>query len=215
MWRIILVISAFLSLFGVSCENTVSMQNQGTIASKVSPTVIPKQKDSTDSQADVYFYQGLKYKAAGEYMKAIEKFKKSIEAGNDDKEMYRRVAELYLALKKYEDAEFYLRKILEKDSKDAMAHWALAKVLVENLGKYDEGLKEAILSKELYGKDGSSHVHDRIIGFAYDGLGDYENAIKHYKLFLKGSSYAPDSDDYKEIKKRISELENKKATLNN
>jgi tetratricopeptide (TPR) repeat protein len=214
MWKTALVI-IFFSAFCSACENPLLRQNRDVSVVEVSPTETPKRENPGKPLAEVHFYRGLKFKAAGEYERAIEEFKKSIEAGNDDKEMYRRLAELYLALKKYEEAENYLRIILEKDSKDLMAHWALAKILVENLGKYDEGLKEALLSKELYGKDGSSHVRDLLIGKAYDGLGDYENAIKHYKLFLKGTSYAPDSDDYKETKKRISEIENKKAILNN
>ena len=86
------------------------------------------------AEQELHLHEGLKHKAAGEYTKAIGEFKKSIAAGNDDKEMFRRVAELYLAQKLYEPAETYLRRIIEKDPRDAMAHWALAEILVEDLG---------------------------------------------------------------------------------
>ncbi|MFN6964852.1 MAG: tetratricopeptide repeat protein [Pyrinomonadaceae bacterium] len=210
MWKVILILAVFFSLLGNSCESRVFVQNAETPSVVVSPTPSPLSngfaKPLPPEQA-MYLREGLKHKAAGEYPEAIEQFKKSIAAGNDDKEMFRRIAELYLAQKRYVDAETYLREIIEKDAKDAMAHWALAKILVENLGKFEEGLKEAITSKELYGDYDVSYVHDRVIGEAYDGLGDYENAIKHYRIFLRGASYAPESDDYKEIKKRVSELE--------
>lgn len=196
----------------LSCAYSVSTQKTEGLYEN-SPTVNPNQEETNKKQksnekAKDYLNQGLKYKVNGEYEKAIEAFKKSIEAGNDDKEMYRRIADLYLSLKKYQDVETYLRKILENDPIDEMAHWALAKILVENLGKYEEGLKEAKISQELHGnKDSLSYVHDRIIGKAYDRLGDYRNAIKHYKFFLKRSSYNPDFKDFKEVKKRVKELE--------
>lgn len=211
MWKMVLYICVMFNLLGAGCEKTATMENQKLTAVKISPTVSPENAAVANYElkprSEVYLNQGLKYKAAGEYENAIAEFKKSIEAGGDDKEMHRRVAELYILLKKYEDAKTYLKAILKKDEEDAMAHWALAKILVENLGEYEEGLREAIISKKLYGQDGTSHVHDRIIGKAYDGLKDYKNAIKYYKLFLKGSSYVPDSNDYKEAKKRVLELE--------
>ncbi len=148
---------------------------------------------------------------AGQLSEAIDEFKKSIAAGKDDKEMFRRVAELLVRLNQNEEAAGYFRKIIEKDPNDARAHWALAKILVET-GKFADGLNEAKLAKDLYGESDTSYVHDRLIGQAYDGLGDYRNALLHYKMFVKGMSYAPDSDDYKTTKKRISELENGKRS---
>ena len=198
----ILLITSFTS----SCENPVSMRNQEASAMRPSPTVSPEGKQY-QRNLEYHYNEALKMRAAGKTAEAIDEFKKSIEAGTDDKETYREVARLLVSLKRYEEAEEYLRKVFEKDPEDGRAHWALARVLVEHLGKYEEGLKEALLSKRLYGDDGTSHVHDRIIGKAYDGLKDYENAIKHYKIFLKGSSRIPDSEDYKEIQKRLSELE--------
>jgi tetratricopeptide (TPR) repeat protein len=210
MQKVLIVCAGIFVLLGSSCESQVFVKNAATTSVDPSPTSSPYSDGFAKPlppEQERHLNEGLKHKAAGEYPEAIEEFKKSIAAGNDDKEMFRRVAELYLAQKRYEDAEIYLRKILEKDARDAMAHWALAKILVEDLGKPREGLKEAVLSKELYGEDGTSYVHDRVIGKAYDGLGDYENAIKHYKIFLRGSSYAPHSKDFKETKERISELE--------
>lgn len=206
MWKFIFVLIAVVSLSSLSCENTVSTQNQDAVKTQPSATITPEEKQYKRN-LEYHYNEALRMRGSGEIPKAIEEFKKAIEAGNDDKETYREVARLLISQKRYEEAEIYLRKVLEKDSEDAMAHWFLAKVLVEHLGKYEEGVHEAILSKKLYGEGDSSHVHDRIIGKAYDGLKDYKNAIKHYKIFLKGRSYAPDASDYKEIKKRISELQ--------
>jgi tetratricopeptide (TPR) repeat protein len=192
----ILLLTALICLFISSCENSVDTQNQ-SISLKKEPN-LQKQKD--------HLNEGLKFKVAGEYEKAIEEFKKSIEAGNDDKEMYRRIADLYHSLKKYEETETYLRKILEKDSKDVRAHWFLAGLLVWDLGKYEEGLKQAVFAKELDSSN-ESYVMEQTIGKAYEGLGDYENAIKHYKIYLKAISFIPDSDSYKNTKRKIEELE--------
>lgn len=209
MRNVVIICGVLFGLLGSACESEVFVKKGGTTSVDASPTPSPYSNGFAKplpAEQKMYLNEGLKHQAAGKYPEAIEEFKKSIGAGNDDKEMFRRIAELYIALKKWEDAELYLREILDRDSEDAGAHGALAGVLVWQLGKYDEGLKEALISKEKTPSN-TSHVVDRTIGKAYEGLGDYENAIKHYKIFLRGTSYAPDSDDYKDTKKRISELE--------
>lgn len=191
-----------------SCDKSASTKTQD-ISENETPLSIPSKSEESQEEAEKHYREALKLQVAGQTTEAIEEFKKSIEAGKNDKEMYRRVAELLIKLKRNEEAEMYLRRVIEKDSKDARAHWTLAAILVE-MRNYENGLKEANLAKELYGESDISYVFDRLIGQAYDGLGDYENAIKHYKIFLKGRSYAPDSDDYKETQKRVSELEKQK-----
>lgn len=188
-----------------SCENRGFLQTRNDSKKAASPTPAqPNEKPQLN--AEEHFSAALKFEAAGQIADASEEFKRAIEAGKNDKEMYRRVAELLIKQKKFEEAANYLRKIIEKDARDARAHWALAKVLVEDLEKYQEGLKEAMLAKELYGNDGTSYVQDLVLARAYDGLGNYAQAVKHYRIFLAGSS-TPDSDSYQRTRRRLSELE--------
>lgn len=205
MWKFIFVLIVVVSSYSLSCESTVSMQSQDAPKTQPSSTITPEEKQYKRN-SEYHYNEALKMRAAGKIAEAIEEFKKAIEVGNDDKETYREVARLLILQKRYEEAEIYLRKVLEKDSKDVRAHWALAGLLVEHLEKYEEGLKEALISKELDSSD-TSYVIEKTLGRAYEGLGDYENAIKHYRIFLKESSYAPDAADYKKIQKRLSELQ--------
>lgn len=206
MRKLTIILVLLIASSCLSCESTTSIENRVLSKTQPSSTATPEEKQYNRNW-EHHYNEALKFRAAGKIAEAIEEFKKAIKDGNDDKEIYREIARLLILLKRYEEAEGVLRKILEKDSEDAMAHWALAEILVENLDRYEEGLREAVLSEKFYGDDGLSYIRSRVIGKAYDGLKDYDNAIKHYKIFLKESSYAPDTNDYKEIQKRLFELQ--------
>jgi tetratricopeptide (TPR) repeat protein len=195
-----------MTALSLSCETRFSPPGQEGSTARPSAAATPSHEGSKQEQIE-HRWAAQKLRLAGKTDEAIEELKRAIEAGDDDKETYREVADDLTGLKRYEEAEVYLRKIIEIDSKDARAHWALAKILVLELRRYEEGLKEAKLAQEYYGDDDLSYVRDYLIGKAYDGLGDYPNALRYYKSFLKGRSYAPDADDYKEVNKRVSELE--------
>lgn len=201
------VLFLFIIFVCVSCENKVSTQSYNASNTQPVPTSVSKEKPS--SEFLIHYHEGLKIKVNGKFPddvpKAIEEFKKAAEINPADKETYRRIAELYVSINKYEEAATYYRKIIKLDSNDGYAQWALAQLLVENLGKYREGLQKIDVSEKLYGNDGLSYVRARLKGKAYDGLGEYESAIKYYQIFLKGSA-SPDADDYKQVGKRISEL---------
>ena len=198
---------ALIFLSFVGCEVSTLSDNSG--GASASPT--PPQEtvsSAVNSTAREHFYRGLQFQSAGDYPKAIEQFKLSIEAGNDDKEMYRRVSDLYRSLKDHESEAEYLRAILEKDTDDSQANSALANVLVWDLQDYENGLKQAMFARSL-DKSDVAYVMNRTIGRAYEGLGENQNAIKHYKIFLKEGPFLPDSDLYKEVKQRVLELERK------
>ena len=209
MRRFIIAVAVAVAL-NLSCGSKVSTQNHEDSSPGPSPVALAPKGAGSKQEQENHFRAALKLHLAGETAQAIEEFKKAIEAGDDNKETYREVAMLLIDLKRYEEAEIYLRKVIEKDAKDARAHWELAALLTLQFERYEEGLREANLAEEYYGKDGLSYVRDHLIGKAYDGLGDYGNALKHYKRFLKGRSYAPDSEDYKEAQKRVSELEKRR-----
>jgi tetratricopeptide (TPR) repeat protein len=203
--KFILAVTVIIAL-NLSCANKVSTRGQEASPAKPPPAGTLGSEGSKQEQR-AHRWEAQRLRQAGDTAGAIEELKKVIEAGDEDKETYLELATFLIYLERYEEAETYLRKLIKKDPREARAHWFLAGILVLNLGRYEEGLKEAKLSKELYGEDDLSYVRDQLIGKAYDGLGDYPNALRHYKAFLKGRSYAPDATDYKEVKKRVSELE--------
>jgi tetratricopeptide (TPR) repeat protein len=208
MRKKILILFLLTAFIGISCEQKGLTQTSNKNDLQPSPTVRSNERPSKEFLD--HYNAGLKLQIGGKFpedvTKAVEEFKKAAEIKPDDKETYRRIVELYISVSKYEEAEVYLRKILEVDSEDGIAHWTLAQILVEHLGKYEEGLREIAISEKLYGNDGLSYVRSHLMGKAYDGLGENEKAVKQYKIFLKESG-SPDANDYKEVKKRIFELE--------
>jgi tetratricopeptide (TPR) repeat protein len=159
-----------------------------------------------ETEWNKHYNEALRLDAAGEREKAIEEMKKAIAIKPKYRDSYGWIAKWYDTLGQIENMANTYRQIIELFPEDLIAHNSLAKILIRNLKQYDEGLKEAKLSKELSSKE-MSYVLDKLVGEAYKGLGDKESAIKHYKLFLKGLYHDPDSGDYKDVKKKVLELE--------
>lgn len=207
MRKDVFIIFLSIAMLTVSCENRVLMQNRN-MTGAASPSPISNSKERPSKEFLRHYHEGLKIKVNGKFPddvpKAIEEFKKASAIDPKDKETYRRIAELHISIKQYEDAEIYLRKIIEQDSEDGMANLALTQILIDHLGRHEEGLREANIAEKLYDSNTASFAH--LKGKAYDGLGDYENAAKQYEIFLKELDL-PDSDDYKQVKKRVSELQ--------
>lgn len=218
MQTFIVTFSTVLCFFVGSCERVSSLKNQNTSPPGDSASYTPPNNTAQNNakqeaantkcanNGERFYWEGIRLRGEGKFEEAIERFKQS--AANDCKviEAYHRIAEIYRVLKRYEDQETYLLKILERDSQEDKAHWALARLYIFDMKKYKEGLKEAEIVKET-DKSNLNYVWENWIGRADDGLKDYESAVKHYKIFLKGVSNSPDSYDYKYTKKRINELE--------
>jgi tetratricopeptide (TPR) repeat protein len=199
---------AFASLLCVlSCEGKLSGRGENRASLNASPSAHPKKVKDDDAERNAHFNEALRLSQKLEYENAIAEMEKAV-AIEPDKVSYRWLANWYSVLKKYEDEVKTYRKLIELDSSDPIDHWALAKLLVRQLKQFDEGIKEAKIAKNLYAVN-NSYVLDQVIGEAYEGLGDSEKALAYYKLFLRGVSYAPMSDDYKNTKKKITDLEDK------
>lgn len=213
---LLLLLTIILSVvaMNLSCENLGLMQNREKTDTQVFPTAAPTEKVVNKEDFEKHYSEGLRIefneKFPDDTPKAIEEFKKATESDPKDTRAYWHMARLYDALKQYNEAEFCYRQIMKRDSKDLRAQWALAYLLVWDSQKYEEGLKEALIARER-DTSSTSFVMEETIGKAYEGLRDIPNAIKHYKLYLKGFD-SFDSNDYKNMKKKIAELE--KTTQN-
>lgn len=140
--------------------------------------------------------------------KALEEFKKASEIKPEDDRPYRRISELYISINKFEESVVYLRKIISLDTKDKYAEWTLTRILIEHLSGYEEGLQRIADAEKLYGDDDLSFIRPLFKGKAYEGLLDYENAVKNYEIYLNKIN-SVDSADYQKIKKRVFDLKEK------
>lgn len=192
-------------LFLFSCGN-IGQNEQSTSATpkpSITPALLAQHSSSTD-----HFSEALTLSQKGEYEKAIEEMEKVVRAKPGDVIAYNWMAKWYSVLKKYDKEADVYKRLIEIDPKDSGSRWALAKILVRELGRYEEGLAEAKQAQELFTE--GKYTPDQVIGEAYEKLGNNEQALKHYKLFLKGMAEWPESDAYKQTKKKIAKLENTK-----
>lgn len=203
------ILLSFSLVSMICCSNVLTKNSESNpvepLPTPTHSTTVPKIIVENQDWEESY-HEALRLWAADEKILAIEQLKIVIRLGHDDKEIFRRLADWYSAVEQYPDQESALRELLKKDPKDARAHLTLAKLLIDHLGKLDEGISTAKDAKKLYEKESLSYACDKIIGEAYDQLGNRRKALEHYKLFLKGSSFAPESDDFKKIKQRVKEL---------
>jgi tetratricopeptide (TPR) repeat protein len=195
----------------VSCDKPVSSQDRKDGNNSSSNVVVEKEKN--DASYKDHYWEGLRIKNNGifpdDMPKAIEQFQKASELATNETDRataYNRIIELAISLKSYEKAEIYLRKLKELDPKvqGISAQAYLARILIWNLGKYEEGLKEANIVAET-DKTIIAKVIEKTVGRAYEGLGDYPNAIKHYEKWLNFSK-TPSAVEDKKVKKQVNEL---------
>ncbi len=184
------------------------MQDQKTVNLQPSPTVTPNENSLNKQEFDKHYWEGIRIRNNGKFPddmpQAIDEFKKAAEIDSKNTTSYWMMVEIFTSLKKYDEVEAGYRKILERSPEDLRAQWGLAQVLVEDSKKYEEGLKEALIAKEK--KATYPFLIEKVIGKAYEGLGDIPSAIEHYKIYRKGYKTFTSNDD-KEIETKIMELE--------
>lgn len=208
-----IIFAVFLFAVGsFGCGTTDLMQNQDVANLQPNLTTSPTPTNGRPSKEfDEHYWKGAKlstdFSIPDNLTKAIEEFKKAAEIEPTNTTAYWRMVELYDRLKDYDDEEKYIRQIMERDRKDLEAQWWLARLLVWDLGRYDEGLKEALIAKDKKAVD--FFIIEETIGKAYEGKGDIPNAIKHYKAYLKDFRDTKNTDStlYKNMQKKVAELE--------
>lgn len=195
------------SLVVFACNSNL-IQNQSQNARDLtSSTPTPNLNTLEKTERDELLNKARSLQAMGKADEAIDLYEKLLLYNHPSKiEIHRSMAEIYLGLGNYDKAAMHYRSIVDIEPSDARGHWALANVLIVNLKECKAGLAEAETAQKTYGHDGLEYVRDRIIGKAHDCLGNKQKAVEFYKRFLNGASFAPDSADFKETSKRVSEL---------
>jgi tetratricopeptide (TPR) repeat protein len=195
-------ISVFLTVFlslNTSCQNISKTTN--SIKGTTSANMV------TNSCAE-QLSRARNFRFAGKVQEAIDEYQKSIKIGCNEIEIHRELAEMYHGLRNFDKTIEEYQLLLKIDNKDLRGHWALASVLILDKKDFENGINEAVLVQKMMDENdifGKREI-DRLLGKAYDGLGDSDNAKKYFSKFLKGCSETPDSKDCKEIKNRIMEL---------
>lgn len=88
------------------------------------------------------YKQGLKYFNQGDYYKAIPKFTKAANGGGEHQlEATIKLADCYMLLKEYRNAELFYKKAIETGKVDPNTHFNYATVLKNN-NHYNEALEE-------------------------------------------------------------------------
>ena len=209
--RAVFFLAAFSS-FG--CEHTNLAENQDAAigsSSTTAPTPTAARKGRHSKEFDEHYSKGMNIwthgKIPDDLPQAIEEFKKAAAIDPTNTTSFDWMIRMYTILKDYDGVANSFREIIKRDPKALNAQYGLAQVLVEDLKRYDEGLKEALIAKEK--KASYPWAIEETLGKAYEGKGDIPNAIRHYKAYLKDFRDSKDTDStlYKNMQKKVVELE--------
>lgn len=205
-------LSIFFTLVCLSCGNNTAEQDQ-----RVYSNVTPPLQEKVEPSWKIHFDDATKLGGEGKYSEAITEMKKALEIRSSsgatpgdigtDLSAYNYMGNWHGALNEYEQQATSYRKMTELDPADYGAHYLLARVLVQKLHRYDEGLKEYELFRKNNLHYEINEYSEGLRAEAYEGLGDKKKALKYYKIFLKSLSGAPLSEEYKNAERKIEALE--------
>lgn len=170
----------------------------------------PRKNNQIPSQEFIdHYHKGTNIWAVGKFPEdmpqALEEFRKASEIEPDDITALEWMIKIYTRLEDYKNVAECYREIMRRNP-ESRAQWGLGYTLVWNLEEYEEGLKQVSQFKAKEKPSDITYIYDKTIARAYEGLKDYPNAIKHYKIWLKGSDM-PTAYEYKEVAQKVLELE--------
>jgi len=145
------------------------------------------QEDSEYVQA--YDNLGIIYRRAGEFDKAIEKYKQSISLYPQGKVAHQNLASAYTFKKQYKNANKEYETLLNLDPNDPEGYFGYANSCMEQ-SQYEIALKNADKALELYQLQNSPLINEGqyLIGLIYYYKGDSSNAIKYLRLAKKNGA---------------------------
>jgi len=132
--------------------------------------------------ADVFYNRAVSYERTGQTEAAIQDYLVFLDIEKKDKAVHLRVADLYLKLRKYEEANDVLEKLLlfDKDNVPALQRSAYCLIMLKDFSKAVERADLAI--KEDSKDDGElTDVAHYYRAIAKDSLHDYPAALTSYK----------------------------------
>ena len=122
-----------------------------------------------------YYNFGVAYYKTGQYEKALETFKKGLDKGEIWALSY--IISIYRELRQFDNAETYAKRLIKVSPQDSNGYISLGAVYVDQ-GKYDE----AISTLKPYSDNDEALP---LLGKAYLGKKQYNDAISHYKKAIE------------------------------
>ena len=116
---------------------------------------------------------------------SVEEYNSMIQQGCDNERLRLQYGLTLGSLNRWQEAAEQYRNIIKRNPKNWYAHWTLAQTLILELNQYEEGLNEVEISKQLDDMGDIGFTYDYYTGKALDGLGRYEEAIKHYEIYIR------------------------------
>jgi predicted AlkP superfamily phosphohydrolase/phosphomutase/Flp pilus assembly protein TadD len=135
----------------------------------------------TPDNADAHNNLGQRYEKKGQYLEAIEEYKKAIAMRPDFHSAYNNLAVCYGKLKRYDEAEAALKKTIELKPDDYFAMNNLAVMSLEQR-RFDQALEYAKRTVETEPGYVNGHV---TLGSALAMTGDLDGAEKEFRKALE------------------------------
>lgn len=147
----------------------------------------PERVESSPPQN--HFHEALRLGSAGRFEAAIREMELYLLNNPRDTVAIGWIAKWLSALgQQSKEAEVY-RTLVEINKHDAASRLDLAKLQIRNLHECADGLKNAVIAKSLY-SGRMQFMVDKLIGEAYECLGDTGKAIGSYRMYIAGAKRA-------------------------
>ena len=198
-----------LSILVASCSELQSGKQRNLSPEfSVEPSATSSPNVSEETLREMY-WAALKLWADDEREQAIRAMEDVYELDKEDEIPLWRLEEWYAATGEHRKRVGALERLIEIKPENATAYSRLAQTLIRDLGEFKAGLMAAKKAKKYFKDPSTSYIDEELIAEALEGLGEYENALEHYRLYLKGCADLPESDCFKKATKKISLLEQK------
>lgn len=139
---------------------------------------------------------GVQYLRLNDVQKADESFQAALKISPDAFNPLVNRGMLLVTVKRFEEAELVLRKVVAIKNDSAVGHYFLGQALA-NLGKFDEAKRELSTAVKLGGEQ-MKEAH-RILAIIYNAEGDKKRAATELETYLKLYPTAPDAEQLKKV----------------
>jgi Flp pilus assembly protein TadD len=147
-----------------------------------------------------YNEMGVAYLRINELQKADESFLAALKIEPDAYAPQMNRGIVLVSMKKFEDAETVLRKVVKLNDQSAVAHYFLGQAIA-NLGKFDEAEKELAFAVKTGGPE-MKEAH-RVLAIIYGARGDKKKAVKELETYLELNPTTPDAEQLKNVIKQL------------
>ena len=143
-----------------------------------------------------YNEMGVQYLHLNDLVKADEALQSALKIDPKAYMPMMNRAIVLFTMKRYNDAEPLLRKVVEMKDDQAVGHYFLGQTLA-NLGKFEEAEKELTISVKL-GGDEMKEAH-RLLAILYSVKGDKKRAADELETYLRLAPTTPDAEQLRNV----------------